>query len=187
MKFPTNIIIAVVLILSFLCLGLYYIRNGLIVQYNSTARLTIDSVATVNANVYVYDKLFKENDSLSFQISAIAISSVEFDTLWFPVNTSFDTIVVDSIYAHSSTDNQDINLVKRYKRGGTASTLKSFTITTNGDSMYYTSQTVSGAAAVLRPNYAVGWAYPSVTSNQILIVVYGHTYTSYPEFLRKKE
>ena len=128
----------------------------------ATAGYTFD--AQLHGNIE-YDKINVGLDD------AHAMAS---DTLWFFENDFQTAMTLDSIRVRATTDDQDVNVIKSARNGGSIAVVDAITASTDGfGEVYYQTETTLTTSSIAAGEY-IGITKPTTESDNIAISIYYH-------------
>lgn len=128
-----------------------------------------------DGNVYIGGTISGQTKKSTVQYMFDTPSSMSPDTIWGYINFTGGTVTIDSIASNSLTDDQDVKLVAKPWDGSSTSrdVIDDMTISTDGTdgvTFYNMETTISDAA--LENGKQIGFVKPSITSSNVVIVVF---------------
>jgi len=96
------------------------------------------------------------------------------DTLWFFENDFQVAMTLDSIRVRATTDDQDVNVIKSARNGGSIAVVDAITASTDGlGEVYYQTETTLTTSSIAAGEY-IGITKPTAESDNIAISIYYH-------------
>lgn len=122
----------------------------------------------------VTGQIWNYTDYRRFQVSIDCYSLFAADTSWVYENNWQTTMTLDSIFVSATSDNQDINIVKRDRYGGNVEVVDAITASTNGVGEVFTDTQTTLTTNSIAAGDIIGFTKPSIASENVLVVVYYH-------------
>lgn len=148
-----------IFLLIFLLPCLVYSQHGVNAVFKSV------KIVEQLSGVIEYDQI---------NVSLDAASSMTSDTLWFYENNHQIAMTLDSIFVRATTDDQDVNLVKSGRYGGSIAVIDAITADVNGAGEVFTKTETTLTTGTLAAGEKIGMTKPTTASDNISISIYYH-------------
>jgi hypothetical protein len=163
-------------------------------QYDISQKQNLDA----NLTALAADSMYQDGGTLVFSPTANQLYGyTEYPPPWSvsldsPANMTADTtwfrpiefygasgVTLDSIRVEATTDDQDVNLIKRARTGGSIAVVDAITASNDGIGEVFFQTETTLTTSTLANNERLGMTKPSTASDNVLIIVFYH-YTKQP-------